>query len=82
MKTEKANKELFINSLEGLSVSYELSKNLKWAIENRKKRYTQEEIAKLSGKSLSSIKRFERGKVDSLFLYCLYLEKFGINNPF
>lgn len=82
MKTEGVNKELIIDSLEGLGVSYELSKSLKWAIENRKKRYTQEDIARLSGKSLSSIKRFENGKVDSLFLYCLYREMFGINNPF
>ena len=76
MKTEKANKELFINSLEGIQSSNDLSEELSRLILYRKSEFTISEIAKISGKSESTIKRFEQGKVDSMFLFELYREKF------
>lgn len=77
MKNTSVTKELSIDCLEGLSVSYELSNQLKWAIDNRRKTHKQEDISRLTGKSISSIKRFEQGKVDSLFLFAFYIEYFS-----
>ena len=67
-------KELNIDCLEGLRVNHELNQALYKCIEYRKKNFTQEHIAKRTGKSVSTVKRFEQGRVDSLFLLCFYLE--------
>ena len=77
MKNQSIKSELFIECLEGVSIGFELSKNLAIAIDNRKKNFTQEQVAYTSGKSISTIKRFESGKIDSLFLYALYIDLFG-----
>lgn len=77
MTDKSINNDFFIHHLEGLSISFETSRKLKGAIDNRKKsKVTQEDVSKLTGRSIATIKRFESGKVDSLFLYRYYLETF------
>jgi len=70
-------KELNIDCLEGLRVSRELNQVLSECVKARRSEMSVTEIALLSGKSESTIKRFEQGKVDSLFLLQLYIEKFS-----
>jgi hypothetical protein len=38
--------------------------------------FSQKDVSKHAGKSLSTIKRFESGRLDSLSLYCYYLDAF------
>ena len=70
-------KELNIDCLEGLMVNHELNQVLSDCVKSRRSEMSITEIALLSGKSESTIKRFENGKVDSLFLLHLYIEKFS-----
>ncbi|TNE74964.1 XRE family transcriptional regulator [bacterium] len=77
MKSKGITNDLFIDCLEGLSIGFDTSSKLKHSIENRKQsKITQEEVSVLTGRSIATIKRFESGKVDSLFLFCYYIESF------
>ena len=76
-KNQPIMADLFINCLEGLNISYDMSIKLQSAIANRRKNFTQEQVAYTTGKGIATIRRFEHGNVDSLFLYAFYLDQFG-----
>jgi len=55
MGNQGVTKELSIPVLDGLSVSYDISNNLRWAIQERvNKGIYQEDVSKQTGKSLST----------------------------
>jgi len=77
MENEVIKNDIFIECLEGLSISGDLSDKLNEAIINRKKRkINQSDVSQSTGKGIATIRRFENGKVDSLFLYSYYIETF------
>lgn len=46
-------------------------------IERRYAGLTQEDVSKMTGVSRSHISNFERGRINNMYLYDFYLEKFG-----
>ena len=76
-KPKHITDDLFIECLEGLDISYDMSLNLKCAVEKRRYTMTQDQVSYKTGRSIATIRRFESGKVDSLFLYAFYMEFFG-----
>lgn len=77
VKNQPITDDLFINCLEGLNISYDMSINLECAVGKRKETMTQNQVSEKTGKGIATIRRFESGKVDSLFLYAFYLDQFG-----
>ena len=76
-KNQPITGDLFIKCLEGLNISYDMSIRLESAIRKRKETITQYQVAKKTGKGIATIRRFESGNVDSLFLYAFYLDQFS-----
>lgn len=76
-KTQPITSDLFVRCLEGLNISYDMSIKLQSAIDYRRRNFTQEQVAYATGKGIATIRRFESGKVDSLFLYAFYLDQFS-----
>ena len=76
-KGQAITSDIFINCLEGLNISHDMSIRLQSAIDYRRRNFTQEQVAYITGKGIATIRRFEYGNVDSLFLYAFYLDQFG-----
>ena len=73
----KINSDTFLGTLDGLCSQRDICLDLLECIKGRvNKGHTQEYASILSGKSIATIKRFEQGEVDSLFLYCFYMDMF------
>lgn len=55
----------------------EVKDKIKLLVEERKREFTQLEIAKMTGVSRSHIANFESGRVNNMYLYDFYINKFG-----
>jgi len=74
---KRLNSDTFLNFMDGLGIKCDTSLDLLECIDKRVfNGFTQKEVATFTGRSLATIKRFEQGKVDSLFLYMFYIDRF------
>lgn len=55
----------------------EVKEKIKRLVENRKHQCTQLEVSKMTGVSRSHIANFESGRVNNMYLYDFYINKFG-----
>lgn len=55
----------------------DLKDKIKLLVVNRKKVCTQLEVSKMTGVSRSHISNFESGRVNNMYLYDFYINKFG-----
>ena len=78
----RLDSDTFLSFLDGLGVKLDTCLDLLECIDKRVfNGFTQKDVSSFTGKSLATIKRFEQGKVDSLFLYKFYIDRFkGLPN--
>lgn len=55
----------------------EIKERIKALAAQRKNKYTQMEISKMTGVSRSHISNFESGRVNNAYLYDFYINNFG-----
>ncbi len=74
---KRLNSDSFLKLMDGLSSKHDTSLDILECIDKRVfNGFTQKDVSGFTGKSLATIKRFEQGKVDSLFLYKFYIDRF------
>jgi len=73
----RLNSDTFLKFMDGLGVKNDTVLILLECIDKRVfNGFTQSDVSNFTGKSLATIKRFEKGKIDSLFLYQFYIDRF------
>lgn len=55
----------------------EINEKIKLLVDERKKKYSQLEVSKMTGVSRSHIANFENLRVNNMYLYDFYLNQFG-----
>lgn len=55
----------------------DMIKKIRALAEERKKKYTQLEVSKMTGVSRPHITNFENGRVNNAYLYDFYVDHFG-----
>lgn len=55
----------------------EVKDKIKLLVEERKRKCTQLEVSKMTGVSRSHIANFESGRVNNMYLYDFYINRFG-----
>lgn len=55
----------------------EINEKIKLLVDERKKKFSQLEVSKMTGVSRSHIANFENLRVNNMYLYDFYLNQFG-----
>lgn len=55
----------------------DIKEKIKLLVDERKKKYSQLEVSKMTGVSRSHIANFENLRVNNMYLYDFYLNQFG-----